>query len=82
MKIYAWYEPYVDVTCPEPAVMACARAEDGTLLMMHVSSNPSWAMHDIGITSNSHHDTYAARYPGGFEMVWLGNTRPPAPEAQ
>jgi hypothetical protein len=48
-----------------------AYAEDGTHLAGHASSNLAWAKHDIGITSNWKHEKYKAKYPEGYELIWL-----------
>ena len=48
-----------------------AMAEDGTVLAGHVSSSLMFAQHDIGYTSNWHHEVYKAHYPDGYELVWV-----------
>lgn len=48
-----------------------AMSEDGDCLAGHTSSSDSWAMHDIGINSDWKHDLYKAKYPEGYELVWL-----------
>ena len=48
-----------------------AVAEDGEHLASHFSSNEGWAKHDIGINSDWKHDKYKAKYPDGYELVWL-----------
>lgn len=52
-------------------MVALAVAEDGTVLAQHVSSSPSWAQHDMGVTSDWKHDKYAEHYPDGFEIEWV-----------
>lgn len=52
-------------------VMACALAEDGTSLANHLSSSADFAKHDIGLTSDWHHDDYRAHYPDGYEVEWI-----------
>jgi hypothetical protein len=56
---------------PNGDVYAQAIAEDGTGLGGHLSSNKEWAKHDIGLTSNWHHDEYRKHYPGGYEVEWI-----------
>lgn len=58
--------------CPED-VTGLALAEDGTGLCAHISSDPKWAQHDMGLTSTWHHDAYKAHYPDGFELVWIAD---------
>ncbi len=53
-------------------VYSYALAEDGKGLAGHVSSNREWAKHDIGLTSNWHHEAYDAYYPNGYELEWVG----------
>lgn len=48
-----------------------AIAEDGMLLVSHYSSNATYAAHDLGATSDWHHDTYKAYYPDGFEVEFI-----------
>jgi hypothetical protein len=55
-----------------------ALAEDGELLASHVSSCEGWAKSDIGATGDRKHENYRAKYPDGFEVVWLDN--PSGPE--
>lgn len=52
-------------------VISQAIAEDGTPLGSHLSSNESFAKHDMGITSTWKHEHYAAHYPDGFDVVWV-----------
>lgn len=52
-----------------PDVLVEARTENGDLLASHISSNESWARHDIGLTSDWKHDAYRARYPGGYKLL-------------
>jgi len=53
-----------------------AYAEDGTYLAFHCSSNIVWAKHDIGIGSTWKHDKYKAKYPEGYELIWLDEEDP------
>lgn len=48
-----------------------ALAEDGTGLAGHLSSNLSFARHDMGLTSGWKHDLYRKHYPDGYELVDL-----------
>jgi hypothetical protein len=52
-------------------VHAQALAEDGTGLGGHISSNEFFARHDIGLTSDWHHDAYREHYPDGYEVEWI-----------
>ena len=54
-----------------PDVVVVALAEDGTVLASHVSSNESWARHDIGLTSEWKRDIYSATFPDGYTLTWL-----------
>lgn len=67
-KIYV----FVNQRGPAPDwIVTQALAEDGMGLGSHVSSNDWYAKHDIGATSNWHHDTYRAYYPDGYEVEWV-----------
>lgn len=63
--------------CPAEAwgpgdVVSYALCEDGTALASHLSSNESWARHDMGLTSNWKHDRYDAHCgEGGWELEWV-----------
>jgi hypothetical protein len=48
-----------------------ALSEDGELVAAHVCSDPSFGPLDMGIASDRKHELYTARYPKGFELVWL-----------
>lgn len=52
-------------------VVTNALAEDGEFLASHISSNDTWAKHDIGVHSDWKHDAYKAHYPDGYEVVWV-----------
>ena len=65
MKIYAYCTPWGG------DVLGYAIAEDGTGLTSHLSSNPTWSQHDLGVTSDWHHDGYRKHYPDGYEVVWV-----------
>jgi hypothetical protein len=50
-----------------------AVAEDGTALAGHICSSHSWAMHDMGVNEDGwKRELYAAHYPNGFRVIWLG----------
>ena len=55
--------------------MTQALSEDGWGLGSHVSSSESFAKHDIGLTSDWHHDTYRAHYPDGYEVEWVDDPK-------
>ncbi|MBN3848668.1 hypothetical protein G3N58_17825 [Paraburkholderia sp. Ac-20342] len=48
-----------------------AMAEDGTVVGSHYCSNEQWAIHDLGVTSDWHHEEYRAHYPDGYEMEFV-----------
>lgn len=50
---------------------ALAMAEDGTVVGQHWCSNEAWVPHDLGVTSDWHHEEYKAHYPDGFEMEFV-----------
>ena len=52
-----------------------ALSEDGRFLAGHICSHPAYGPHDIGVTSDWKHDTYAKHYPGGFEVVWVDDPK-------
>lgn len=52
-------------------VASVAVSEDGRFLASHISSGPTWAKHDMGLTSNWKHEMYAAAYPEGWELEWV-----------
>lgn len=60
---------YPDVFALLGDVLVEARTEDGKWLASHISSNESWARHDIGLTSDRKHDAYRACYPNGYDLV-------------
>ncbi len=47
--------------------------EDGVCLASHCCSHPCYGPHDIGVTSDWKHDTYAKYYPDGFTVEWVEN---------
>lgn len=52
-------------------VLGFALAQDGTGLAEHLSSNASYAKHDLGLTSDWQHEKYRAHYPDGYWLVWV-----------
>ncbi len=48
-----------------------ALAEDGAHLGSHCSSNETWLKHDLGLTSNWHHEAYREHYPEGYKVEWV-----------
>ena len=56
---------------PGGDVLGVALAEDGTGLAEHLSSSEGFARHDIGLTSDWHHDDYRKHAPDGFELEWV-----------
>jgi hypothetical protein len=46
-------------------------AEDGECICEHCSSSPWYAKHDIGFNSEWKHEKYLAKYPQGFQLIWL-----------
>ena len=52
-------------------VLGFALAEDGHCIQQHLSSSVEWSKHDMGLTSNWHHDNYANHYPQGYELEWV-----------
>lgn len=70
-------KPKIYVYClPAPGwrpgdVIGYAVAEDGEGLASHLSSGEGYARHDMGITGTWKHDAYAAKYPDGYDLVWV-----------
>ena len=54
-------------------VIGYAIAEDGKGLASHLSSNETWARHDMGLTSDWKHDIYQEEYPKGYALIWIDN---------
>jgi hypothetical protein len=52
-----------------PDVSGCAIAEDGTLLAAHVSSTDKFLELDL----RRHTAQFDAHYPGGYELIWIGD---------
>ena len=57
-------------------VVSVALSEDGDFLASHMSSNESWARHDMGVTGDWKHDKYQEKYPDGFEVIWCEHDDP------
>ncbi len=55
------------------SVIGYALAEDGTGLASHLSSHKGYSKHDMGLTSDWKHDTYAKHYPDDYELEWVDN---------
>lgn len=54
--------------------VACAIAEDGTLLGSHWCSHESFVPGDLGVeegTRPDRHETYSKHYPDGYEMEFV-----------
>lgn len=72
-KIFCW----VNAGRGTDFQVVLAMAEDGTVLASHCSSSEGWAKHDIGMGDSTwKHDAYRARYPDGFELVWIDDATP------
>ncbi len=75
-KIYLWCEPTgegsgeVKGSTPGGDVVGYAQAEDGEILVAHVSSSEAFSKSDIGFISNFKHEIYKEKYPEGFELFW------------
>lgn len=67
-KIFCWIDREL-----ARDVVVCAICEDGVVLTNHISSNETWAKHDIGITSDWKHDIYKEYCPDGYELIWVEN---------
>lgn len=52
-----------------------AITEDGLCISGHCCSHPSWGPHDIGATSDWHHDVYRQYYPDGFTVEWVADVK-------
>ncbi len=52
-------------------VIGYAISEDGSGLVSHLSSDEWSSKHDMGFTSDWHHDVYDAKYPDGYELEWV-----------
>lgn len=60
-------------------VMVVALAEDGEYLAGHASSNEGWAMRDID--HKAKHERYLAKYPDGYDFIWLSPDTDPEAKA-
>jgi len=54
-------------------VESLALAEEGEILTSHISSNESWAKHDMGLTSDWKHNVYDEHYPEGWELEYISD---------
>lgn len=52
-------------------VMGQAVREDGVPLTSHLSSDVTWAKHDLGLTGNWKHEIYQEKCPEGYELIWI-----------
>jgi len=52
-------------------VIGQAVREDGTVLAGHLSSDVTWAKHDLGLTGNWKHEIYQEKCPEGYELIWI-----------
>ena len=57
-------------------VAGAALSEDGLVLASHISSDPGWSR--IDLQRPAARNAYAAYYPDGSELVWLGYEPDPA----
>lgn len=55
----------------ENNVSSYAICEDGYIVAYHISTNISWAKHDMGVKSNWKHKQYWEHCPEGFKLVWV-----------
>ena len=55
--------------------MGCALSEEGVVLAQHLSSSVAFAKHDLGLTSDWHHEKYRAAAPDGFELEWVDDRK-------
>lgn len=67
---------------PNSEVFGNALSEDGQYCGSHLSSNESYSKHDMGITSDWKHEIYAAKFPDGYELIWLGKLQEPRDNAE
>lgn len=72
-KIYC----FIDGGGPFGLCVQSAFEKDGKLygLCGHISSDETWAKHDIGLTSDWKHDTYKKEFPEGYELEWVNDIR-------
>ena len=52
-------------------VYGVALTEDGAVVANHISSSEDWLKHDLGVSSQWHHDEYREYYPDGFQAVFI-----------
>ena len=66
-QIFVWCN-----SCSDGWHQMAAIAEDGEPLAGHICSHHGYAAHDMGIHPDGwKRDKYAAKYPGGFDVVWI-----------
>lgn len=81
LKIYLTAYPLnsgsgrVQGSTPGGDVLGCAMAEDGHVLAEHLSSNVTFARHDMGLISDWKHDLYRQYAPDGFELEWVDDRK-------
>ena len=56
---------------PTGDILGMAIKDDGTFFITHYSSGINWFLHDIGITSDWHHDEYKKACSDGYELVMV-----------
>ena len=52
-------------------VIVEALSDEGLFLAQHTCSHEGWGPHDIGVTSEWHHENYRRAYPDGFRVEWV-----------
>lgn len=69
MKIYGFFNSRREFGDAQ----AIAIDETGKIVATHVSSNESFAAHDLGMTESStrKHDIYHTNYPGGWQCEFV-----------
>lgn len=72
MKIYCYIGGEWEKTGD---LYVCSLGNDGQGLAGHMSSSIDWAKHDIGLTSDWKHDIYKMKYPDGYELEWIDDTK-------
>lgn len=55
--------------------LGAALSEDGEFLAGHCSSSEGFAKLDMGMASDSKHEHYRERYPGGYELEWVDDAK-------
>lgn len=60
-----------------------AMSEDGEVLAGHLSSSPGFGVQDMGLlpgVSEWKHDLYEAKYPNGYDLVYMPDVKTPEGE--